>query len=472
MANSLSRRQALGVGAAVAGAAVAVPVIAHEALAGTSTPDVTAAAVPVSELPWPAARTIVTDVEKATKRPDNPKIFKVTDFGAKTGGSDNTKAFAAAIAAANKAGGGQVVVPSGTWTSGAIHLLSNVDFHLNSGATIKFSGDKSKYPVVLTRYEGIECMNYSPMVYAFGQTNIALTGSGTLDAGGTSSWNKGSDRAFLESLISKGVTDPKKRVVPGSGHSMRSTFVEPYNCTNVLIQGVKLKNPMFWQLHPVLSKNVLVDGVNTDPSTAHSNTDGCDPECSDHVVIRNCNLGAHDDNIAIKSGRDADGRRIHVPTSNVVIYNNIMNGNWGAVTCGSEITGGVQNVYAYKCNIIGATKFALYVKSNTQRGGGAQNVNLHSMSGAPTRSYVFLTSTYNGQTGSHPPVWGPFTLEKCTSTKVPKVLDVSGISSAHVKGFTVLNCTFKGVGNTSDTIKLVDGLKFSGTTYNGKTVTR
>ncbi len=472
MADRLSRRQALGLGAAVTGAAVVVPVVAREALAGTSAPAaVTPQAVAVTDLPWQAAQDIVNAVEAAIK--PQTKQFNVTSFGAKADGkTDNTSAFAAAIKAANAAGGGQVVVPSGTYVSGAIRLLSNVDFHLNSGATIKFSGDVSKYPTVLTRYEGIECMNHSPMIYANGQTNISVTGSGTLDAGGTSSWNKGSDRAYLESLISKGVTDPTKRVVPGSGHQMRSTFIEPYNCTNVLIQGVTLKNPMFWQLHPTLCKNVLVDGVHTDPSTAHSNTDGCDPECSDHVVIRNCNLGAHDDNIAIKSGRDADGRRINVPTQNVVIYNNTMNGNWGAVTCGSEITGGVKNVYAYKCNIIGATKFALYVKSNTQRGGGAQNVNLDSITGAPTRSYVFLTSTYNGQTGSHPPAWGPFALTNCSSTKVPKVLDVSGLSSDHVKGFTVSDSSFNGVGSTSDTVSNVDGFKFTNVKYNGKTVTK
>jgi polygalacturonase len=476
MADGLSRRQAISLGAAVTGAAVAVPVLAHEALAGTSAPAAPQAVGPgskvaISDLPWPAAQKIVTDTEAAIK--PQTRVFNVMSFGAKGDGkSDNTAAFAAAIKAANAAGGGQVQVPAGTYVSGAIRLLSNVDFHLNANATIKFSGDVSKYPTVLTRYEGIECMNHSPMVYAFGQTNISLTGSGTLDAGGTGSWNKGSDRKYLESLIAKGVTDPTKRVVPGSGHQMRSTFIEPYNCTNVLIQGVTLKNPMFWQIHPTLCKFVIVDGVHTDPNTAHPNTDGCDPECSDHVVIRNCNLGAHDDNIAIKSGRDADGRRINVPTQNVVIYNNIMNGNWGAVTCGSEITGGVKNVYAYKCNIIGATKFALYVKSNTLRGGGAQNVNLDSITGAPTRSYVFLTSTYNGQTGKFPPAWGPFALTNCSSTNVPKVLDVSGLSNDHVKGFTVKNSNFNGVGSTTDSISNVDGLVFTNVKYNGKTVTR
>jgi len=471
MADSLSRRQVIGIGAAVAGAAVAAPILANTARAGTGAPAAGAGhAVSVNDLPWQAARDIVNGIVP-TSFPD--ATFDVTKFGAKADGkTDNTAAFAAAVTACNKAGGGHVVVPSGTYVTGAIYLKSNVDLHLNSGATLKFSGDASKFPTVLTRYEGIECMNHSPMIYAFGEKNIALTGSGTLDAGGTSSWNKGSDRAFLESLISKGITDPHKRVVPGSGHNMRSTFVEPYNCDRVLISGVTLKNPMFWQLHPTLCTNVIVDGVSTDPSTAHSNTDGCDPECTRGIVIRNCTLGAHDDNIAIKSGRDADGRRVNVPTRDVVIYNNVMNGNWGAVTCGSEITGGVQNVYAFKCNIIGATKFALYVKSNTQRGGGAQNVNLDSITGAPVRSYVFVTMTYNGQTGSHPPAFGPFSITNSSCTKTPKVFDVSGLSSDHVKGFTVKNCAFKGVASTSDTWSNVDGRSFTNVTINGKAVTK
>jgi polygalacturonase len=472
MADSLSRRQVIGLGAAVAGAAVAAPILANAARAGTTAAPAAAPgaghAVSVDELPWQAARDIVNGIA-TTSFPD--ATFDVTKFGAKADGkTDNTAAFAAAISACNKAGGGHVVVPSGTFVTGAVYLKSNVDLHLNSGATLKFSGDESKYPAVLTRYEGIECMNHSPMIYAFGEKNIALTGSGTLDAGGTSSWNKGSNRAYLEGLISKGVTDPRKR--NAIGHGLRSTFVEPYNCDRVLISGVKLKNPMFWQLHPTLCTNVIVDGVTTDPSTAHSNTDGCDPESTRGIVIRNCTLGAHDDNIAIKSGRDADGRRVNVPTRDVVIYNCLMNGNWGAVTCGSEITGGVQNVYAYKCNIVGATKFALYVKSNTQRGGGAQNVNLDSITGAPVRSYVFLTSTYNGQTGSHPPAWGPFSITNSSCTKTPKVFDVSGLSDDHVKGFTVNNCTFNGVSNTTNTWKNVDGRSFTNVKINGKTVTK
>ncbi|MFG2005513.1 glycoside hydrolase family 28 protein [Spirillospora sp. NPDC048911] len=398
--------------------------------------------------------------------------FNVTAYGAKGDGkADNTTAFKNAIQACSTAGGGHVIVPSGTYVTGAIYLKSNVDLHLESGSTLKFSGDTSKFPTVLTRYEGIECMNRSPMIYAYKETNIALTGSGTLDAGSTSSWNKGSDRSYLESLISKGKTDPHDRVVPGSGHSMRSAFVEPYGCDTVLIQGVKLRNSMFWQLHPTLCKNVTVDAVSTDPSTSHNNTDACDPESCDHVVIKNCDLGAHDDNIAIKSGRDEDGRRVNVPCQNLVVFGCTMNGNWGAITCGSEQTGGIRNVYAYKCTVKGSTKFALYVKSNTQRGGFSQNINLDGFSGTFARSVVFITMTYNSQTGSHPPAFGPFAITNSSCTKAPLVFDVSGLSSDHIKGFTVRDSSFNGVSSTSNKIKNVDGLVFTNVKINGKIVT-
>jgi polygalacturonase len=459
MPDHLTRRGVLGAGIGVAAAAV-LPAMA----------EVAQAAVDPSELPWPEARAIVAETTRPTFPPVN---FDVTKYGAKGDGStDNTAAFKKAIEACNAAGGGHVIVPSGTYVTGAIYIKSNVDLHLNTGSTLKFSGTASKFPNVLTRYEGIECINRSPMIYAYKERNIALTGSGTLDAGGTSSWNKGNDRAYLESLIRQGKTNPRDRVVPGSGHTMRSAFVEPYDCDVVLIQGVKLKNPMFWQLHPTLCRQVTIEGVSTDPSTAHSNTDGCDPESCDHVVIANCNLGAHDDNIAIKSGRDEDGRRVNVPTQNVVIYGCTMNGNWGAITCGSEQTGGIRNVYAYKCTVKGATKFALYVKSNTRRGGFSENINLHSFSGDFDRSFAFVTMTYNGQTGSHPPSFGPFRISNSSCTKAPLVFDVSGLSNDHVKGFTVTNCSFNGVTTTTNKWSNVDGRVFTNVKINGKTVTK
>ncbi len=459
MPQPISRRSVLRAGALVAGGAAAAQLLPGGSAFAASR------AVPVAPaptLPWPAANQIVAE----TKIPVFPDLtFNVLDYGAKADNStDNTLAFARAIQAANQAGGGHVLVPAGTYVTGAIHLKSNVDFKLQ-GATLRFSGTASRFPVVLTRYEGIECMNRSPMIYAYNQTNIALTGTGTLDAAATSSWNKGNDRAWLETQVSK---PPQERIVPGSGHDMRSTFIEPYLCDTVLIQGVTVRNAMFWQIHPTLCKNVTIDNVNTDASTARSNTDAVDPESCDHVVIRDSNLGAHDDNVAIKSGRDVDGRRINVPSQNIVVFDCRMNGNWGAITCGSEQTGGIRNVYAYRCTMVGALKYALYVKSNTRRGGFSENINLDSFSGTLDRSVAFVNPVYNGQTGSFPFRFGPFSISNSTCTRAGrKAFDVAGLSSSHVHGFVVRDCDFRGVVDTANKFDFVDGLRLINVKING-----
>jgi polygalacturonase len=464
MAHRLSRRQLLGAGLTAAGAAVATPLLANTALAGTTaTPVPTKLTKPIPTLPWAQANDIVA----ATKLPAFPvATFDVTAYGAKGDGkTDNTAAFAKAITACNAAKGGHVIVPAGTYVTGAIYLKSNVDLHLNAGATLKFSGDASKYPTVLTRYEAIECMNRSPMIYAYQESNIAVTGSGTLDAGATKSWNTGSDRGYLESLIAKGVTDPRKRVVPGSGHHLRSTFIEPYLSDTVLIQGISLKNSQFWQIHPTLCTNVTVDGVTTRAS--FKNTDGCDPECSDHVLIVNCDLGGNDDNIAIKSGRDADGRRVNKPSQNIVIVNNTMKGPWGAVTCGSEQTGGIRNVFAYKCVATG-TRYFLFIKSNTRRGGFTQNINLDSVVGHGNQlAFAFAQMNYMGQTGSHLPQFGGWTITNCQADHTPYAFKMTGLANDHINGLTVKNCTFTNIGN-ADLLKNVDNISFTNVTLNGK----
>lgn len=454
-----TRRRLLQVG----GAGLATGLVASPLLINALRTHPTSAAGP---LPWPAANAILSQ----TVVPTFPSAtFSLTTYGGKGDGkTDNTAAFQKAIAACNAAGGGHVVVPAGTYVTGAIHLLSNVDLHLSSGVTLMFSGDASKYPLVLTRYEAIECLNHSPMIYAYGQTNIALTGSGVLDASQTASWNKGSDRAgVLEPLVAKGVP-PNQRNVAGK---LRSTFVEPYNCTNVLIQGVTLRNSRFWQLHPTLCKNVTVDGVTT--NIAGSNTDGCDPECCDHVVIKNSTLKAGDDNIAIKSGRDADGRRVNVPSQNIVIWNNVFEGPWGAISLGSELTGGIQNVYAYANSTTSAgTRFMLYVKSNTQRGGFARNVNIDTFHGSHLHNaVVFITMTYNGQTGHFPPDFsGPFNLNNITVNTAPVVLDLVGLSSDKIGALTLSNSTFTNIAHSTSTISNTSKVTYNNVTINGKAV--
>jgi polygalacturonase len=468
MTDHLSRRQVLLRGLTLAGAAAALPVLSRPASAAGAT-TASAVAVSAADLPWAQARAIAAETALPSFR---NATFNVLSYGAKNDAkTDNTAAFARAITACNAAGGGTVLIPAGTYVTGAIYLKSNVNLRLD-GATLMFSGDASKFPTVLTRYESIECMNRSPMIYAYGETNIGLTGNGILDAGNTASWNTGSRRTFLENWIAQGITDPRKRVVPGSGNTLRSAFVEPYRCDRVLIQGITLRTPMFWQLHPTLCTNVTVDGVTTDGNRSHANTDGCDPECCDHVVIKNCYLGSNDDNIAIKSGRDADGRRVNVPSQNIVIFANTMDGTWGAITCGSEQTGGIQNVYAYQNTLRGDTKFGLYIKSNTRRGGFTKNINVDSLTGTMATAFAFVTMTFDRQTGGYLPEFRAITITNSSCTSAPRVFDVSGLSDSHVHGLVVQDCDFKGVGSATDTFSYVDGLRFTNVKINGRPVTR
>jgi polygalacturonase len=307
------------------------------------------------------------------------------------------------------------------------------------------------------------------MIYAHDETNIALTGSGILDASNTASWNKGSDRAgILEPMVAAGIP-PLQRNVAGK---LRSTFVEPYSSTNVLIQGVTVRKSQFWQLHPTLCQNVTVDGVTTSFSGTGT-TDSCDPECCDHVVIKNCTLKAADDNIAIKSGRDADGRRINVPTQNVVIWNNTFEGAQGAITLGSELTGGIQNIYAYNNSIVGTgTNHVFFLKSNTQRGGFARNINIDTFHGAKIHSdVVSINMRYANQTGNFLPDFsGPFNLNNIVIDTAPIVLNIGGLSNDNVGTFNLSNSTFTNITNATDSVQYVKNLTYTNVTINGKKV--
>ncbi|MBV9772985.1 MAG: glycoside hydrolase family 28 protein, partial [Gemmatimonadetes bacterium] len=255
--------------------------------------------------------------------------FPVTRYGAVGNGTtDNTRAFRRAIAACAAAGGGRVVVPAGRFLTGPIHLKSRVNLHLSRGATVAFSRDPKAYlPPVLTRFEGVELMGYSPFIYALDQHDVAITGEGTLDgqADETHWWpwkaakapapNQVAARTRLIAMMEAGV--PAAQRVFAEGSYLRPQFIQPYRCRNVLIEGVTIVNSPMWEIHPVLCTNVTVRGVKID---SHGpNNDGCDPESCRDVLIENCVFDTGDDCIAIKSGRNADGRRIAVPSENIVI---------------------------------------------------------------------------------------------------------------------------------------------------------
>lgn len=324
--------------------------------------------------------------------------FAITEYGAKGDGeTDCTKAFRTAIEACTKAGGGRVIVPAGKFLTGAIHLKNNVNLHLAKDATILFSTNTADYlPVVFTRFECTEVMNYSGLIYAFEQKNIAVTGEGTLGGqAGPNVWHPWKSTGDTKKLVEMGNKEvPVKDRIFGAGFKLRPNFVQPVRCRNVLIEGVRLINSPMWVLNPVYCTNVTIRGVSVE--TEGPNTDGCDPDSCTDVLIKDCRFSNGDDCIAVKSGRDHDGRRVNIPTENVVIQNCIFAAGHGGVTMGSETAGGIRNVFAEDCHFDSPDlEMAMRFKTNPARGGYIENIYLRNCTVKTAKFGIHMTMRYS-----------------------------------------------------------------------------
>lgn len=401
------------------------------------------------------------DYERVLARIQAPTFpdrdFPITQFGAQPG-ADCTAAIAAAIAACTQAGGGRVVVPAGEWLTGAIHLRSNVNLHVTEGATLRWTFDLEKYPVVFTRWEGVECMNYSPFIYAWEQENIAITGKGTLDGGATWetwwSWNNRNDGAPQRRQVpdrnrlieygEKGV--PVEQRVFGPGHYLRPNFIQPYKCRNILIEDVTIIRSPMWEIHPVLSRNITVRGVKI---ISHGpNNDGCDPESSQDVLIEDTMFDTGDDCIAIKSGRNNDGRRVNVPSENIIVRNCVMKEGHGGVVLGSECSGGIRNVFVENC-VMDSPELdrALRFKNNAVRGGILENVFMRNVRiGRVAEAVLTIDLLYEeGARGDHQPVVRNVQMDNITSSASPRVMFIRGFEGAVVENIRISNSTFENV---------------------------
>ncbi len=422
------------------------------------------------------------------KPPVFPKRdFRITRYGAVADGkADCTNAFRKAITSCNKAGGGRVVVPAGSFLTGPIHLKSNVNLHVAAGATVKFSQDTSKYlPLVFSRWEGMELMNYSPFIYAFEQRNIAITGEGTLDGqANTEAWwpwngrpqygwksgapNQRKARTSLVGIIERAV--PVSERVFGEGHYLRPQFIQPYRCQNVLISGVTIKNSPMWEIHPVLCTNVTVEKVTID---SHGpNNDGCNPESCTDVLIKDCYFDTGDDCIAIKSGRNADGRRLNKPTENIVIQGCRMKDGHGGITVGSEISGGVRNLFAENCRLDSQNlDHALRVKNNAMRGGLLENLFFRNIEiGQVAHAAITIDFNYEeGAKGEFTPVVRNFVVQDLKSGKSRYALDVQGFSNAPIYNLRLEDCYFANVAEAA-IVRNVKDLTLRNVRVNGKQV--
>lgn len=413
----------------------------------------------------PAAPAIVrgwSDYENIAARIKAPTFpdrnFSILDYGAKSG-TDASEAIRAAIEACRLAGGGRVVIPQGEWLTGAIHLKSNVNLHVSAGATLRWSFNLAQYPIVFTRWEGVECMNYSPFIYAYEQENIAITGTGTLDGGANNdtwwSWNRKGDpikkqKADRDQLIQWGEANvPVDQRVFGPGHFLRPNFIQPYRCKNILIEGVKIIRSPMWEIHPVLSQNITVRGVKIE---SHGpNNDGCDPESCSDVLIEDCLFDTGDDCIAIKSGRNNDGRRVNVPTENVIVRKCIMKDGHGGVVLGSECTGGIRNVFVEDCEMDSPDlDRALRFKNNAVRGGILENIFMRNVKiGRVGEAVLTIDLLYEeGAKGSFKPVVRNVQLDNITSSASPRVMYIRGFPNAVIENIRLTNSTFDNVTQT------------------------
>ena len=407
-------------------------------------------------------------IEQSIKAPTFPeKDFLITKYGAKTTNSaaQNQKAINKAIAACSKKGGGRVIVPSGTFVTGAITLLSHVNLVVEKDAVLKFAFEPDLYPIVPTRWEGIDCRNLSPCIYAYKQTDIAVTGEGTIDGSGANDtwwpWNGNPRFGFKEGMISqrggsrarllKNAEDgvPMDQRIFTKEDGLRPQLINFYLCENILMENLTLLNSPFWVIHPLLSKNITVRGmkiINDGP-----NGDGCDPESCDGVLIENCFFNTGDDCIAIKSGRNNDGRLWDKPSENIIIRNCEMKNGHGGVVIGSEISGGCRNVYAEN-NVMDSPELerVVRIKTNTCRGGVIENINARNIKvGVCKESVLKINLDYEPKEiccrGFVPTVRN-INIENITCEKSKYGVQIIALDSVcNVYDINVKDCHFNGV---------------------------
>lgn len=354
------------------------------------------------------------------------RLVALTDFGADgTGSTLCTDAFAKAIDALSKQGGGHLVVPQGVWLTGPIVLKSNIDLNLQKGAVILFAADENLYPLINTSFEGLDTRRCQSPISANGATNISITGEGVIDGNGQY-WRPVKKSKVTEShwkrlMETPGSMEMKKDYwVPSEGYAMgeqganmnvpnaqteeewqavkrflRPVMISLVSCKNVLLHGVIFQNSPAWNLHPLMCENIIIDNVLVRNPAFAQNGDALDLESCKNALIVNSRFDAGDDGICIKSGKDKDGRLRGKPCENVVVDGCTVFAGHGGFVVGSEMSGGVKNISVRDCQFVG-TDVGLRFKSTRGRGGVVENIFIDGISMSDITTYAITFNMYYG----------------------------------------------------------------------------
>jgi len=419
------------------------------------------------------------------------RVFNIKDYGAKANGVEkNTEAIRQTIEACFNAGGGQVLIPAGKWLTGKIHLKSNINLHVSEGAELIFSFFSQDYlPAVQSKWEGVECYNYSPLIYAFECTNVAITGKGKLKAkmGVWKTWFT-RPKPHMDALIrlyhmgAKGVPVQERQMVGENAH-LRPQFIQFNDCENILLQDISIENSPFWVIHPFKSINVVIRNVKV---KAHGhNNDGVDPEMSQNMLIENCVFDQGDDAIAVKSGRNQDAWRLNTPSKNIVIRNCTIENGHQLLAIGSELSGGVENIFMDNCNIsseAGEIKYdaedpeeksllnnIIFIKTNERRGGYVRKIYMSNIEAGQIKRGVLgietdvlyqwrdIVPTYERRLTSIENIY----LENISATNAEFVSKISGQEALPVNGIFIKNVSVDNIQSEKFIHENVEGFSFT-----------
>lgn len=391
--------------------------------------------VPLAIAKQPSDWNLAKEIVEGIQLPAIPdREFSILQYGA-VADSDARPAIHKAIQAASQAGGGRVVIPRGEWMShGPVVLRSKIELHLAEGAVLKFSPKPSDYlPVVKTRWEGTELYTYSPLIYAAGVEDVAITGSGIIDGNADSvfkQWHpkQNADMQRLRKMGAGGV--PVEERIFGEGTFLRPPLVQFFGAKRVLLKDFTALNSPFWVNHLVYTDHATVQGIRVD--SHFFNNDGIDIESSSNVLVEESWFRTGDDSVVVKSGRDLDGRSIGVPSRRIVVRNNDMGGEDG-IALGSEMSGGISDVF-FTDNLLREGISAFRFKANLDRGGLVENIHLRNLQVESFENLFWFQLNYPGELGGFfPSTYRGIVFENIQVNQVGTFLEVHAPDAAPLK---------------------------------------